>query len=333
MYSPYVGREDLHLMHPPDDSIDTVAAATLSASPAEPVSAPDAPPKPSRPRIWPVFVVFLLVCVGVVVAQIPVTVWLIMDYLSHGGDLQRMGTELGPYMAKPWNFIALAASSQAVLAAAAIVPAWLSPVPLRQRLGMVPMTPAAWWYPVIAVGAWLPAIVGLGLALALATVLPADETPKNLYDQMTWAVAGPFIAFIALAPGIFEELLFRGYMQRRLLERWPAWVAIGVTSLLFALLHVMPHAVVFAFPIGVWLGIVAWRTGSVWPGAICHAFINGSWNVYQIGTHLQFFADPLPVWVVVAGGLLIVVCFGASLWRMTRGERLDDPFRMQLSSR
>lgn len=315
-------------MQPATESIDSAAAA-LSVPPTEPVGVHDLqPPKPVRPRVWPVFVVFVLVCIGVVLAQIPVTIWLVMDYLSHGGDLQRMGTELGPYLAKPWNFIALAASSQLVLAVAAIVPAWLSPVPLRQRLGLVPMQEAAWWYVVIAVGAWLPAILGLGLAMVLTRVLPADETAKNLYQQMTWAAAGPFILFIALAPGIFEELLFRGYIQRRLLERWPAWAAILVASLLFALLHVMPHAIVFAFPIGVWLGIVAWRTGSVWPGVICHAFINGSWNIYQIGMHLRVLPDPLPAWAIAVGSLLILGCFIASAWLMTRCDRLSarSPF-------
>lgn len=312
-------------MNQPDE---TLAPANPYLPPQSPAadpplgSTPAAAPRP--PRVWTVFVVFVLVCIGAVAAQIPFTIVLIADYLSRGGDLQQMATELPRLLSNPWNFIALAGSSQLALAAAALVPAWLSPVPFRQRLGLVPMQASAWWYPVIAVGAWLPALLGIALALALTWLIPGiptDDSVGQLYNQMTWAAAGPFIAFIALAPGIFEELLFRGYIQRRLLERWPAWVAILVASLLFGLLHVMPQAVVFAFPIGLWLGIIAWRTGSVWPGIACHAFINATWNVYQIGTHLGALPDPLPPWVLIAGGALITLCFAATAWLMIRLPR------------
>jgi uncharacterized protein len=296
----------------------SVASDNPYAAPGEAGSSGPAPlPKPVRPRVWTVFVAFVIVCVGVVVAQIPVTVVLVLQYLNQGGDLKRLGAELGPFLTRPWNFMALAASGQMVLAAAALIPAWLSPVPLGDRLGLVRMHPPAWWYPIIAVGAWLPGLAGLGLAIALSWVLAADESPKLLYEQMTWSVAGPFIAFLALAPGFFEEMFFRGYIQRRLLERWPAWAAIGTASLLFGVLHIMPHAVVFALPIGVWLGVVAWRTGSIWPCIVCHAFINGSWSSYQIATHLHVLPDPLPLWALIVVGMLIVVCFAASLWLMT----------------
>jgi membrane protease YdiL (CAAX protease family) len=61
-----------------------------------------------------------------------------------------------------------------------------------------------------------------------------------MYERMTPVVAVPFVLFIAAFPGFNEELLFRGYIQRRLLARWSPWLAISVTSALFALMHVMP---------------------------------------------------------------------------------------------
>ena len=48
------------------------------------------------------------------------------------------------------------------------------------------------------------------------------------------------------------------------------------------LLPVPYFHVVFTLPIGVWLGIIAWRTGSIWPGIVCHAALNGLWNVWGI---------------------------------------------------
>src|SRR5690606_18245349 len=113
-----------------------------------------------------------------------------------------------------------------------------------------------------------------------------DESIRELYAQMTWSVSIPFLLFISLAPGFVEEVLFRGYVQQRLLSRWSAWVAIIASSVVFALFHVTPHAFVLTFPLGVWFGWLAWQTRSVWPGIVCHAFVNGSWNVGQLGMKL-----------------------------------------------
>jgi membrane protease YdiL (CAAX protease family) len=113
-------------------------------------------------------------------------------------------------------------------------------------------------------------------------------------------------------------------MQQRLLERWPAWLAILTASLLFALMHVAPHAVIFAFPIGLYLGVLAWRTGSIWPCIACHAFINGSWNIYQLGTRLGYFPDPPPLAVLIGGAALIVGCFATTAWWITRGNIVQN---------
>jgi uncharacterized protein len=107
-------------------------------------------------------------------------------------------------------------------------------------------------------------------------------------------------------------------MQRRLIERWPASVAILVTSVIFAIFHIMPHAVLFAFPIGVWLGIMAWKSGSIWPGVICHAVINGLWNIYHVGVYLGVFAEELPLGALIAGGVIGVAAFAGALVLMFR---------------
>jgi membrane protease YdiL (CAAX protease family) len=135
---------------------------------------------------------------------------------------------------------------------------------------------------------------------------------------MTPLMAIPFILFIAIAPGFNEEMLFRGYMQRRLLARWNPWVAILVASLLFALLHIMPHTLALAFPVGIWLGVLAWRTDSTWPGIISHAAFNGLWNVYVIGSRLKYLPDPLPVWFQFAFFGIAWICFLASFVLLTR---------------
>jgi membrane protease YdiL (CAAX protease family) len=71
-------------------------------------------------------------------------------------------------------------------------------------------------------------------------------------------------------------------MQRRLLERWSPLRAVVAVSVVFAFFHVMPHAIVVAFPVGLWFGIIAWRTGSIGPGIACHAFVNGGVNAWRL---------------------------------------------------
>jgi uncharacterized protein len=197
---------------------------------------------------------------------------------------------------------------------AAIVPAWLSPEPLPKRLGLVRPLLGVGQIAVLLVATLVPFAVGIAAAYALAEVIPPDPSVAAMYEKLTpqWVI--PFLIFISLAPGFAEELLFRGYVQRRLLARWPAWLAIGLTSLAFALFHVMPHTVVFAFPVGVWLGLIAWKTGSTWPGIVCHALINGLWNVWQLGVRFELFAEEPPIWLLSALGVVGVATFGASLW-------------------
>ena len=130
-----------------------------------------------------------------------------------------------------------------------------------------------------------------------------------------------FVFCIAIFPGIGEELLFRGYVQKRLLQRWsPAW-AIGVTSAIFAVVHIQPHTVVAAFPLGIWLGFLAWKCGSIGPSILCHAFINGLINAWRVV--VKFGDVPEGVQTVVEGFCVLVglVCSVLLLRQVSRVEK------------
>jgi membrane protease YdiL (CAAX protease family) len=74
-----------------------------------------------------------------------------------------------------------------------------------------------------------------------------------------------------------EEILFRGYLQPALRARYSAAVAIGVTSLVFALYHVQLSPMAFAgnFVWGVIWGIARERSRSTVPSSVAH-FMNWS---------------------------------------------------------
>jgi membrane protease YdiL (CAAX protease family) len=159
------------------------------------------------------------------------------------------------------------------------------------------------------VGSWAPLAVGLGFAQMLAWYVPPDPMVEKLLANITPSQAIPFVVFIAIVPGVVEELLFRGYVQGRLLERWSPWVAITVTSLLFAIVHVQPHHVVAVFPIGLWLGVVAWKSGSVIPSILCHAFINGSLNAWRMIAKFNELPEGTQHLVYIGGLFVGVICF------------------------
>jgi membrane protease YdiL (CAAX protease family) len=268
---------------------------------------------PARPRVWTTFVALLAALGAILASQVIFGIVLVIWYTASGRNVQNLASELSDLITKPLVFISLALLSQVLFGLAAIIPARLSPEPTLDRLGLVTPRLPTWAFPVIMLSTIAPAALGLAAAQALARVIAPDPSVRKLYEQMTMDVAIPFILCIALAPGFMEELMFRGYIQRRLLQRWSPLIAIGVSSVIFAIMHITPHAIAFAFPVGLWLGVIAWRTGSVWPGILCHAFINGFWNIWQIGVRLaEVPARPqiVAAAIVVAVG---IVCFLTTL--------------------
>jgi membrane protease YdiL (CAAX protease family) len=269
-------------------------------------------------RVWTVFVAYLVALVSAVGLQVVAVIAVVAWLLSHGTDPAHLTDALTSLLTTPAAFLLLAVLGQASVGLAAVVPARLSPEPTLMRLRLVRPAFPAWGYLAVAVASFLPLAVGVGLAEALAQVVSPDQSVAALYRQMTWEAAVPFVLFIALAPAFTEELLFRGYIQGRLLRRWPAWVALLVTAVLFALMHVTPHAILGVLPLGLWLGVLAWRTGSVWPGIVCHAWVNGTWNVWQIGRRLAGLSEIPPVPVLVILSAVVLVCFVISCQLLRR---------------
>jgi membrane protease YdiL (CAAX protease family) len=290
-----------------------VAAELVGGTQGEVISA-----APVRPRIWTVFVSVLVTVAAMVGAQVVVIVPIMLSMAAEGVSPKDFETKIVKLVTRPDMFILLGLASQIPIAVIALAAGWMSPVPLRQRLGLVSGRSGAIEILAMLLGAIVPFGIGITLAHGLAELLPPDPSVAALYEGMTAQMAIPFILFIALAPGFSEELLFRGYVQRRLLERWPAWAAILVASLIFAVVHLQPHTVLFAFPVGIWLGMMAWKSGAVWPGMICHALINGLWNIWQIGAHLGYWPEEPATWAVVAIGTVGSLAFLAAVWLMVR---------------
>lgn len=79
---------------------------------------------------------------------------------------------------------------------------------------------------------------------------------------------------IAVAPGICEELLFRGFFPR-FFEKYGMKVNIMITALLFAAFHLDPFRFLPVFLLGLLLGYLTLRSGSIYLSMLSHTINNG----------------------------------------------------------
>lgn len=97
----------------------------------------------------------------------------------------------------------------------------------------------------------------------LSTPLPSGVAEHILY----------FLAVVVCAP-IFEELLFRGILLKRL-SGFGEWFAVIVTAILFGMYHQNHAQLFFTAAFGVLAGFLAIRSKSIIPTIIAHACLNG----------------------------------------------------------
>lgn len=156
------------------------------------------------------------------------------------------------------------------------------------------------------------------LALGLWTNYLSElaDLPNSMQETFEMMMRHPLgiIAIVIMAP-IVEELLFRGAIEGHLLRKWkhPAG-AIVFSSLVFGVVHGNWVQAPFAFVIGLALGWMYYRTGSLLPGILMH-FVNNSTAVLGFlitdnpdATMVSEYGPQGAVWMAVAGAAVTVLC-------------------------
>src|SRR5581483_781925 len=115
------------------------------------------------------------------------------------------------------------------------------------------------------------------------------------------------VLFAVTVPAVVEEAFFRGYLQRRLLRRLRPGVALPVATAAFAAFHLQPHHVLSVVPIGLWLGYLAWRFGSIWPGVLAHGLYNAIACAAAIATAAGYLDDPPLTTSLAASGVSLLL--------------------------
>ncbi len=130
-----------------------------------------------------------------------------------------------------------------------------------------------------------------GAPLLLLALLPLNYgyhhllvTLFNLHPDASEDMTAPFISAgyglgiqlfsIAVMPGVWEELAFRGLIQGQLGRSVGAREAIVLSSLLFGIIHLRFFSLPYLVGLGAVLAILRQRSGSLLPGMVVHAAHN-----------------------------------------------------------
>ena len=129
------------------------------------------------------------------------------------------------------------------------------------------------------------------------------------------------VAVFALTPAICEEIAFRGFLLTGFNTRKQYWGAIIGSALCFGIVHMIPQQVFNAALLGLVLGLLAVRSGSLLPGMLFHLMYNSlevlrsrtdeaSLSFARLGESMivQVGDDP----GVRYGWLLLTLCGGAA---------------------
>ena len=180
---------------------------------------------------------------------------------------------LGAVVAAVWNFFAHSTGESALklitpsaVAGIATIVVFLatrwaevSPAWLRTR----PWTVLTWSV-VASLGAIIPSA---WLQEQLPELPNLVEQEFDLILQNRWGYV-----VIGLLASLSEEVVFRGAILRSLLRssRLSVWGAIALSALMFSVIHLNPAQLPHAFIIGLLLGWMYYRTGSILPGVAYH---------------------------------------------------------------
>lgn len=306
------------------DVLEGRSAARPEGPPLDPAGTEPARASAHRPRVWTSIL-------AVPIAGIMGSVLGLVVALNLGPDAGgRSRASLLEVFDEPGGALAMMIGLQVGNGLTPWIAAKLSPLPWRRRLSWAPAR-----LPWRALAALLATDLGISCAVLIvaaalqgAGLIPLDDPSKDWLAVALFtsplSIALPLVAASSLLPGFCEELLFRGYMQTGLLARWRPWLAVVVTSAVFAALH--GEYAWGIFPGGLWLGYMAWRSGSVFPGMICHFASNAIFQTLGLltGDRTQpLLPERTPTMVLcIAAGFLLFVALPAARYSIRALEHV-----------
>jgi sodium transport system permease protein len=178
-----------------------------------------------------------------------------------------------------------------------------------------------------------------GLAQSISAMYPISEEAiaamKPFTDQISTAPWLSVVLLMALTPAICEELAFRGFIFGGLVRNNGGLRAIIVTAIMFGISHGVLQQSIAASIMGLLLGWIALKTGSVLPCILLHftnnalsvslqRIIDSGWDgasLFLISTE----AGPAyqPMWIVVSLGIAVTCLLYFGTLRPRHDAELD----------
>ncbi len=123
--------------------------------------------------------------------------------------------------------------------------------------------------------------IAVGVYTEFSEYVPALRDSVENVPDTTAAMDSPFKILLGLfavyiAAPVFEEILFRGFVQGEFMRGMPAAAAIILSSLVFAAAHGILFQSVFTFFVGLCMGYAYYKTGSLFTSIIIHIAFNST---------------------------------------------------------
>jgi sodium transport system permease protein len=123
-------------------------------------------------------------------------------------------------------------------------------------------------HPVMAqIGIWIQQLYPISQSMA--------EGVESMFAGLNEVHFLWLLLFIAVTPAICEELAFRGLIQNTLEKHLRPVSAIMIASFFFGVTHGILQQSLTTFFVGILIGVVAWRSRSLWPCMLYHFVHNG----------------------------------------------------------
>ena len=185
------------------------------------------------------------------------------------------------------------------------------------RLGLRPAIPGSFYLLAI-----LLLLIGLPLEGWLGDLnkmfpLPGwmTQMEKDTDRQVTafLKVNTPFdivynVVIMAALPAFFEELCFRGVLQRILIQIFRSpWTGIVVTGIFFSAFHMQFEGFLPRTFLGILLGAACWYSGSLWTAILAHFFYNGITVIIAMYYPQMVAKNPsVPLYTVLLSMVIVV---------------------------
>ena len=193
----------------------------------------------------------------------------------------------------------------------------------------------------VGLAALMPIVQWLG-AVNQSLPLPdwaqaMEQSQMELIEQVLGGGLGvPFnLLMLAVVPGICEELLFRGYVQRQFERGVGIAGGILLSGIIFGLYHLRLSQALPLSALGIYLAYLAWRTGSLWPAVIVHfannafAILVADYATERPELDAQALETMQVPWYILIPS---VVAFAATMYVLHRLARLVRPLAAEDAS-